>query len=283
MHLYQKIAAASSAFAHRNELKALLRRKYEEKQKVLTISVAGQRISFDTSDFLSNFLLIRQTGEPATYELLAKLIRKSHIYADIGGNIGLYTIIPAVLNPNCKIFYFEVDAVIRTILEKNIALNGLDTKQIAIVNAAVGDSDEGIEYTPHPYSFALNLGGFAAKDLDIKLKASTVRLDDYFAGHKLAPDLLKIDVDGEEMSVLRGMTKILETKPTLLLELHPTILPSFGSSCSEVFSFLKERDYDFYLIENFRKSSAVRLERIYNFDQIVSPVGEMVLVTRDSP
>ena len=56
--------------------------------------------------------------------------------------------------------------------------------------------------------------------------------------HEYYPDLLKIDIDGAEMSALRGMSRILqETEPDLLLEVHPTILPRAGSSAAEVWIF----------------------------------------------
>ena len=39
--------------------------------------------------------------------------------------------------------------------------------------------------------------------------------------HEYYPDLLKIDIDGAEMSALRGMSRILqETEPDLLLEVR---------------------------------------------------------------
>lgn len=56
-------------------------------------------------------------------------------------------------------------------------------------------------------------------------------------------DLVKIDVEGAEMSVLRGMEKILEEyRPQLVIEIHPYQLREvFHSSAEEVISFLTEK------------------------------------------
>jgi hypothetical protein len=61
------------------------------------------------------------------------------------------------------------------------------------------------------------------------------------------------------------MTKVLGTTPTLLLELHPTICQALDQAVLKYFSFLAGHEYDFYLIDGFRKNSAIQLEQTYNF------------------
>ena len=56
----------------------------------------------------------------------------------------------------------------------------------------------------------------------------------------LRPTMLKIDVEGFEVEVLRGAARILETRPKLAIELHAPALPTFGNSVEELFAL-----YDF--------------------------------------
>jgi FkbM family methyltransferase len=280
----QKLQAAFSALKHRNELKQLLIRRFWQKQKKMKVEVAGATVFIDTSDFLSNTFFwcneYPEGYEPYVCEILAKLIKNSKVYADIGGNVGVLSILPAIMNPKCKIFYFEMDRTIRPLLIRNMKLNKLDESRITIVNAAVGDHVGDLEYLPHPYSFLAMLNNENIDAYDLKFHAPIVRLDDYFLQQGADPDLLKIDIDGAEMSALRGMPRILkETKPDLLLEVHPTMLPQVGSSASEVCDFLRGFEYLFFYIPDFRFNKSKRLVQIRDFDGLTSPTGDMIFVT----
>jgi FkbM family methyltransferase len=63
-------------------------------------------------------------------------------------------------------------------------------------------------------------------------------------------DLVKIDVEGAEMLVLRGMTRLLEAqRPSIILELTDAFLRELGSSAAEAILFLKEHGYELYRID----------------------------------
>jgi len=53
-----------------------------------------------------------------------------------------------------------------------------------------------------------------------------ITLDDYATATNLWPGFLKIDVEGHEGRVLQGATRILETKPEMLIEIHSEALGS---------------------------------------------------------
>src|SRR5215471_13061578 len=123
----QKVQAAFSAVKYRNELKQLLIRRYWQNQKNVKIDGGGVTALFDTSDFLSNTFFWRgeypEGYEPSVCEVLARLIKNSRVYADVGGNVGVFSVLPAIINPACKIFYFEMDKTIRPLLIRNMKLN----------------------------------------------------------------------------------------------------------------------------------------------------------------
>jgi hypothetical protein len=71
--------------------------------------------------------------------------------------------------------------------------------------------------------------------------------------------VLKIDVEGAEMRVLRGMQRLIErARPTLFLELHPPALPLFGNSVREILGFLGERGYSVHELEDLRGMGSER-------------------------
>jgi len=57
-------------------------------------------------------------------------------------------------------------------------------------------------------------------------------------------DFLKIDVEGAELMVLRGMTETLKRlRPIIVLELVPDLLANLGTSMEEVIAFLSSFSY----------------------------------------
>jgi hypothetical protein len=75
---------------------------------------------------------------------------------------------------------------------RNMALNNIGEDRITIVNGAVGNGGDPVEYEPHVFSF---LGKFTNENIwhhDLKLSAKQIVLDQYFAKKGVVPDLLKI-------------------------------------------------------------------------------------------
>lgn len=284
----QKVQAALLAFKYRNDIKQLLIRRYWQRNKTFEIIVNGKTVLFDTSDFLSNILFWHGEHpygfslEPPVCDMLEKLVPDSKVYADVGGNAGAYSILPAILNPNCKVFYFELDRTMRPLVIRNMALNNIGEDRITVVNGAVGNGGDPIEYEPHIFSF---LGKFTNENIwhyDLKLKAEQIILDKYFEKKGIAPDLLKIDVDGHETAVLRGMHQILsQTKPHMLLEVHPPLIQRYGSSAAETCGILKGYGYRLFQIENFRADGPTRVKEIEDFSGLAD--NEMVFCSCRPP
>jgi len=65
-------------------------------------------------------------------------------------------------------------------------------------------------------------------------------LDDYFADRSVRPDLVKIDVEGAEYEVLRGMAGLLPEIDRMYVEIHPKMLASGGYEAADVLKLLSE-------------------------------------------
>jgi len=60
-------------------------------------------------------------------------------------------------------------------------------------------------------------------------------------------DAVKIDVEGFELSVLRGASRLLaEAAPVVFLEVHPGLLPNYGASAEDVVAHLEKLGYGFF-------------------------------------
>jgi hypothetical protein len=77
------------------------------------------------------------------------------------------------------------------------------------------------------------------------VEVSVARLDDDLARHNLPPpDFVKIDVEGMELAVLRGMQKTLAVRhPALYLEMHGATQDEKNRKAAEIIQFLSAAGY----------------------------------------
>ena len=151
---------------------------------------------------------------------------------DIGGNIGCNALMFSDYGP---VHTFE--PLFHTIIQRNIEQNQL-VHEIKVYPFGLSSvpSDQNI-YFPKTRNGLRNYGCCSLQpnfDSDHSNKCVTVhleRLDDVYSG---TPSVVKIDVEGHEIDVLRGAEKTLRThKPALIVEIHDTtksLVPAFLSS-----------------------------------------------------
>ena len=152
---------------------------------------------------------------------------------DIGANIGIYTILFSHLFPKSKLISIEASPVIFDKLQLNCKLNNLHTAgyHLFLINKAVSNND-GIEaefYESHSMStmckeFLTSISNSIINDEERSKKiVRTVTIDSLVETHNIDEiSLLKIDVEGSEVSVLKGAVNTLYKKKVrnMLIEYH---------------------------------------------------------------
>jgi len=147
------------------------------------------------------------------------LARSARFFLDVGANTGTYSLIACTVNRSLRCQAFEPVPQTHAKLQENVLLNGLKDR-ITLSTAAVSDRDGKAEFhVPFgdlPPSASLNVNGFRGARGQL-IAVPTVRLDSLQLPQV---DLAKIDVEGFEDNVLRGMSGILERdKPVLIVEI----------------------------------------------------------------
>jgi FkbM family methyltransferase len=266
-------------------IKRELRRHHNQKRHRFPLRFDGVSVDFATDDFYSNQWFYEQvTGhggvyEPAAVRVLLQRLPHHKCFADVGANLGYFTVIAAKVLAPKPVYAFEMDATLAPVVLKNLEVNALSN--VTHVSSPVGDDASVVEYTPHPFSFLAKVSGISTSPFSVKMSAAAVRLDDYFAGKPDIPDFIKMDVDGAEMMALRGMERLLAPADTeMLLEIHRHHLPRFGSSANEVVRHLWDRGFKLYGFEHFRDHADGPFSLVSSDDELHSPSGDMVLVTR---
>lgn len=217
------------------------------------VYVDDNKIFLERKGTVSTTLFYTGIWEENETNLVKKEIQKDDIVLDIGAHIGYYTLLFAKLaGPGGKIFAFEPDRGNYNLLKKNIKENGY--QNITIERMAVSDENGTTKLFLSENDSGHNriyYGKYVSKNFDIIKK---INLDDYFKNDSIAEKIsfVKMDVEGSELGVLRGMKSILNknNKLKILLEFSPSQMKEFGTEPSELLKLLKTYDFNFYRIKS---------------------------------
>ena len=184
--------------------------------------------------------------------LFRGLLRDDAIVFDVGAHAGQFTKLFARLARNGFVFAIEPQSYARRILAPAIRLNRL--RNVAILAMALGEVP-GVALLSLPikssgsYGFGLaNLGAaVGGREFEVEAVAVTT-LDGCVAALALDRlDLVKADIEGAELIMLKGAQRTLETlRPALYLELDEGHLAHCGGTLTETWDFLIRRDYRAY-------------------------------------
>lgn len=151
--------------------------------------------------------------EPEELELIGSYLPAEGTFVDIGANVGNHSLFAAKMLGAKRVLPFEPNTLAFRLLILNTILNGAQ-RQIAFDYLGYGASDlpdQGFGMTERDF----NLG--AARMVEGGGDIPTLRPDDVLRDEK--PHVIKIDVEGMEMAVLRGLQKTVQKhRPILLVE-----------------------------------------------------------------
>jgi len=203
-------------------------------------------------DHLTLRVYLKGIYEAETTRFFKREITSGANVLDIGARHGYFAMIFSKLVGQVgKVYAFEPDTVSFKQLETSRRANGFGN--IVLVNEAVGEK-EGIAKF-----YALELG--SGKDT-IYPKPNTkwktfdqkiTTLDNYFKDFKKSIDFIKIDVEGAELDVLKGASKLLKNNPQIkiVMEFAPTIIKRTGITSEEFLSTLRNLGFNIYsILEN---------------------------------
>jgi FkbM family methyltransferase len=166
---------------------------------------------------------------PEEYRAFRDVVRPGSRVLDVGANVGSYTLLFAMwAGPEGRVFAFEPAPEARQGLRLHVGLNGL-ADRVEIVPAAVWSTvgSERFHVDGASGANAIAASGHDASAGSIDVETTTI--DAFCERQRLFPDVIKIDVEGAEVEVLRGARNALAI-PGLhaFVEFHPAAWASRG-------------------------------------------------------
>lgn len=225
------------------------------------VALHNSKIKFICHPQSSYGSLIMYCNLPEYREMtfLKKILKQGSIFVDIGANVGAYTILAASVIKTGKIFSFEPMPSALDILYENVKINNLEDR-VKIVEKVVSDK------TGYERFVGYNISEYSHIAIDKTSKSKkipSVKLDDFCKDYKIDfIDAIKIDVEGAELKVLKGLEYYLSLNKVglLILELNKRNI-LFESESNQAIDYLEKFKYTFYIIDD-----KLKLEKVNTVD-----------------
>jgi FkbM family methyltransferase len=194
----------------------------------------------DLDEFATWFL---QFQPPALGPLLDRVLRRGDGFVDVGANIGIYSCWAArIVGSSGWVHAFEPIPSTFEVLRHHVEQNRLgDT--VRVTRAAVGDRPGTM--TLYKIAGASGLTSpYPREPSSQAIEVPVVTIDSQVTGGS-RPRLIKVDVEGFEQHVLRGMSGLLssDSPPIVAMELSDRQLRSAGSSVEALLADVKGLGY----------------------------------------
>tara|TARA_B110000483_G_scaffold83316_1_gene103422 strand:- start:1158 stop:1640 length:483 start_codon:yes stop_codon:yes gene_type:complete len=155
------------------------------------------------------------------------MLNKNDCVLDIGANIGAHTIVIAKLVTEGMVYAFEPDNSNYKKLNTNIALNGFNN--VKIVKSGIFHKPDYLDFFSSKthgnfdgnkslHKSSLTCMGLSNDEIQ-SCKIEVTSIDIFVEKEKIKPDFIKIDIEGNELKALKGMTNTIKKyKPTIIFE-----------------------------------------------------------------
>jgi FkbM family methyltransferase len=166
---------------------------------------------------------------------ILSIVLPGKIVLDVGANVGAVTV--PLAKRGIHVVAYEALAANVEALRLAVEANHLGDF-VTVHHAACWDRPGKLKIGGHSAWGAVSDGG--AEEVD------AVTIDsDLPKNAKISA--VKIDVEGAELHVLKGMVHLLESqKPHVIFESNTEVMPAFGTSAAEIIDFLKTLGYHTY-------------------------------------
>lgn len=204
------------------------------------------------SEFHSLHCLMPTADEFAMVERAAAEADGAPLMIDVGANVGAWALMMGKCAKSPRVVAFEPGARTFAVLRENVQRNGLPNVEAR--QAAVSDSAGTVRFQDSRTASVYNRlqpssgSGGAKRTMEgcAEYDVPSVTLDDVARELQAETvDLLKVDVEGAEPLVLRGMARLLAEKRVrrIYIELEPDNLQAFGFGLEDVLGPLFEAGF----------------------------------------
>ena len=204
----------------------------------------------DTDELISRVLSRQRLWEAASSWFCLRHLRPGDHAVDVGANIGYYSLVLSRrVGAQGRVYAFEPEPANLALLRVNLQMSGCTN--VVVQPFALANVHEHRSLYLCPSNRGDHRLGFTSGRETITVSVTTA---DRCLADSARLDFVKIDVQGAEELVLRGMRRLIERNRqslTVLMELCPLALPSVGSTYESMLTFLDEMGGRYLLFDRW--------------------------------
>jgi FkbM family methyltransferase len=213
----------------------------------------GTKIYFPPGSLIFSMVMNSGIFEYDNYVLIRQWIRPNSTYFDVGSNIGVMAIPFLKENPTCFVASFEPSPLTYSFLQRTHADSGY-AERWRVSKKALSDR-KGVS------QFTLSMPGLEAFDgfrptgrvparETVSVEVGTLD-DEWEALGCPAVSVIKCDVEGAEIQVLRGAARCLkEQRPAVITEWNATNIQAYDCPTDAILNFASSMDYRVFSISS---------------------------------
>jgi FkbM family methyltransferase len=219
-------------------------------------SIFGPMTAF-AGDFATR--QIEQFGAHTRNEvaLLRSFVKAGDLIYDVGAHIGTFTIpLAQATGETGRVIAIEAEERSFALLRQNLDRHGLVGRVTPLLGLAGGRDDR---YRPTRLPDHTSATYFTPDEAGNAMQ--TIHLDDLHATGSARAAVMKIDVEGMELSVLQSAEQtIARDRPVLYVEIANEQLARYATTPDDIETFLRRFDYRFFRNVGDRNSTHDRFE-----------------------
>jgi FkbM family methyltransferase len=210
----------------------------------------GLKLKLDPRDYFQCMMLYGRWGLELL-ELFERYVRPGDTVLDVGAQIGFYSIhLGRMVTASGRVYSFEPDPLPFEYLRDSLAVSEMDW--VRVEPFALSAREGKIDFDVSPvFGWSTAVRNSHLTGLR-RISVPTFPLDTLVERGKVPGKirLAKIDVEGFELEVLRGMHGVLRrARPILIIEINRPMLDFQGTTPLEVFEFIRSFGYKVYKIQ----------------------------------
>ncbi len=216
---------------------------------------------------LSKELILKGIREPLCTKIFLKECHKDMNVIDVGANLGYYLLMEAKImeGGKGKIWGIEPNPKSFDILVKNVALNKYN--KVILINKCIGGKKEQTNFfmsNRWNESRVENKNKKPTEELQ-KIQIEIDTLDNLFPDEKI--DFVRMDVEGYEKNILKGMNGIIKRNPHLKIffEYHPILLNK--DERKDIQNFIENNGFKIKYFVNERRGKVIKNFNIKNLNK----------------
>jgi FkbM family methyltransferase len=223
----------------------------------------GARFVVDSRDLIQRYIGLFGVWVPHMTAWLEGRLGVGDVFVDVGANVGYFAVLGSrLVGPTSMVVAVEASPTFHSMMLRNVGLNGCGN--VRAVNAAAADSRDELTFV---LASSNNMGTNSMVPYTAPAESSfTIAgrpLTEILSSEEIAATrVIKIDVEGAEGRVIRGLASILDQlreDVEIAVEVEPDRMRQLGDDIDEVLTTMRESAFHVYrLPTDYRPQSHPR-------------------------